>query len=54
MYLEGLGFRQIARILGVSNVSIFRWIKASEVPLDTQKMAQNSEEVEIDGFTCNA
>lgn len=27
MYLEGLGFRSIGRILKVSNVSILRWVK---------------------------
>ena len=26
MYLEGLGFRQIARILEVSHVTVYRWI----------------------------
>ena len=28
MYLEGLGFRSIERILGVSNVSVLNWVKA--------------------------
>ena len=28
MYLEGAGFRAIARILQVSHVSVYRWIKA--------------------------
>lgn len=27
MYLEGLGFRSIGRLLNVSNVSVLRWIK---------------------------
>ena len=27
LYLEGLGFRSIERILGVSNVTIMRWIR---------------------------
>ena len=27
MYLEGLGFRSIGRILGVSNVAILKWLK---------------------------
>jgi transposase-like protein len=26
MYLEGLGFRQIARVLTVSHTSVYRWI----------------------------
>ena len=28
LYLEGVGFRAIGRILGVSNVSVMHWIKA--------------------------
>ncbi len=27
LYLEGLGFRAIGRLLKVSNVSIYKWIK---------------------------
>lgn len=27
LYLEGLGFRSIGRVLGVSNVSVLRWIR---------------------------
>jgi uncharacterized protein YjcR len=27
MYLEGLGFRSIARILNCSHVAVFHWIK---------------------------
>jgi transposase len=27
LYLEGLGFRSIGRILGVSNVSVLNWIR---------------------------
>ena len=27
LYLEGLGFHSIGRILGVSNVSVLRWIR---------------------------
>ena len=27
LYLEGLGFRSIGRLLGVSNVSILNWIR---------------------------
>ena len=28
LYLEGLGFRSIGRILGFSHVAIYQWIKA--------------------------
>jgi len=49
MYLEGLGFRSIGGILGVSNVSVFRWIKefGQQVrELSTEK--QHIEMVEVD------
>jgi len=54
MYLEGLGFRQIGRILGLHHSSIFRWIKDFEKQTESQKMPLNSQEVEIDGNICNA
>jgi len=28
MYLEGMGFRAIGRVLGMSHVSVYRWIRA--------------------------
>ena len=28
LYLEGNGFRAISRLLGVSHVSVYRWIRA--------------------------
>ena len=28
LYLEGLGFRAIGRLLGVSNVAVLKWIRA--------------------------
>ena len=28
LYLEGLGFRSIGRILGFSHVAVFQWVKA--------------------------
>ena len=28
MYLEGMGFRAIGRLLGMSQVSVYRWIRA--------------------------
>jgi len=49
LYLEGLGFRSIGRILGVSNVSVLNWIrdfgkKVQELNSDCQKI----EMVEVD------
>lgn len=45
LYLEGLGFRAIGRILGVSNVSILNWIRAfgEEIPL----LQRDPQEVKI-------
>lgn len=28
LYLEGLGFKSIGRILGVSNVTVLKWIRS--------------------------
>jgi transposase-like protein len=49
MYLEGLGFRAIGRILGVSNVSVLKWIRefGQQVrELSTEK--QHIDMVEVD------
>ncbi|KAA6314454.1 hypothetical protein EZS27_034928 [termite gut metagenome] len=49
LYLEGLGFRSIGRILGVSNVSVLRWIRCfgqNVQELSPQK--RNMEMVEVD------
>lgn len=49
LYLEGLGFRSIGRLLGVSNVSVLNWIKAfgNEVS-SLQPESQDIEMVEVD------
>ena len=49
MYLEGMGFRSISRIIGVSYVAVFNWIKAfglkaGELPIKGSPV----QEVEID------
>ena len=49
MYLEGMGFRSISRIIGVSYVAVFNWIKAfglnaGELPVKGSPI----KEVEID------
>jgi transposase-like protein len=43
MYLEGLGFRAIGRLLGVSNVSVLNWIRSfgKEVKLAAFSKAGN-------------
>lgn len=49
LYLEGMGFRSIGRVLGVSNVAILNWIrafglKAGELP----EIKEDIKQVEID------
>ena len=49
LYLEGLGFRSIGRILGVSNVSVLNWIRdfGNKVQ-DLSSERQAVEMVEVD------
>ncbi len=47
LYLEGLGFRSIARFLKVSNVAILNWIKAFGASIEHQIPAK-VEFMEID------
>lgn len=35
LYVEGMGFRAIGRFLGVSNVSVLRWIRAAGEKIKT-------------------
>ena len=49
MYLEGMGFRSIARIIGVSYVAVFNWIKAFGIKAgDLPAKGPPVKEVEID------
>ncbi len=45
LYLEGLGFRSIGRILGFSHVAVYQWIKSfgSEIV----KLGEEQKEIEI-------
>ena len=43
MYLEGLGFRSIGRILKVSNVTVLRWIRKATDKL--RNILKNKKEV---------
>ena len=45
LYLEGLGFRSIGRILGVSNVSVLNWIR--DFGEKIQELNSDSQEIEI-------
>lgn len=49
LYLEGLGFRSISRIINVSNVSVLKWIKAFGQEIERiQKEEKQIEVVEMD------
>ena len=49
MYLEGMGFRSIGRVLNFSNVSILRWIRSlGEQIKKIQKEPPCAQQVEID------
>jgi hypothetical protein len=45
LYLEGLGFRSIGRFLGVSNVSVFNWIRS--FGKEVEKLNTESQEIEM-------
>lgn len=58
LYLEGLGFRAIGRVLGVSNVSVLKWIRAFGEQAEALHKADNQapKEVMIDEmwhFVCS-
>lgn len=56
LYLEGLGFRSIGRFLGVSHVSIQRWIKKFGQDLEDLKSEKEISIVEMDEmhtYICN-
>ena len=48
MYLEGLGFRSIGRILGVSHVSVQDWIKKYGKQAEELRSEETIEVVEMD------
>jgi len=51
MYLEGLGFRSIGRILKVSNVAVLKWIKNASREVKTfiePKRTENVSVMELD------
>ncbi len=48
LYLEGLGFRSIGRLLQVSHVSVYNWIKSFVSKLDKIRSDTEIEFVEID------
>jgi transposase-like protein len=48
LYLEGLGFRSIARFLQVSHVAVYNWIKAFGEQIEAIKSDTPIEIVELD------
>jgi transposase len=48
LYLEGLGFRAISRLLNVSNVSVLNWIRAFGEQVKNLKSPVPGEILEID------
>jgi len=48
LYLEGLGFRSIGRILNFSHVAVYNWIKAFGEKLEDLKSDTAIKVVEID------
>ena len=48
LYLEGLGFRSIGRILKVSHVAVYKWIRAFGKELEELRSADEIEIVEMD------
>jgi len=49
MYLEGLGFCAIGRILGVSNVSVLRWIRAFGQKV--KELNREKQHIEMEHYT---
>ena len=50
LYLEGLGFRAIGRVLGVSNVAVLNWIRGFGVILKqymTSNLPDNIHDIEV-------
>ncbi len=48
MYLEGLGFRSIGRVLKVSHVSVYNWIKNIGEGIEDLKSENKIEVLELD------
>ena len=49
LYLEGLGFRSIGRILGISNVSVLNWIRTfGNQVTELQTKSEDIRVVELD------
>ena len=47
MYLEGMGFRAIGRVLGVSTVSVLNWVRAFGERLESLRAARAPEHTPV-------
>jgi len=50
LYLEGLGFRSIGRLLKCSHVAVHHWIKAYGESIDTLCSASGVDIIEMDAM----
>jgi transposase len=48
MYLEGLGFRAIGRLLGVSNVAVLKWVRQAAQNLPQVSTPSTVDVLELD------
>jgi transposase-like protein len=49
MYLDGMGFRAIARVTGISHNTVINWIKQSEISLtEPDAFVESSKESKTD------
>ncbi len=48
LYLEGLGFRSIGRLLNCSHVAVYNWIKAQGESIEPLRSDKNIDVVELD------
>ena len=48
MYLEGLGFRAIGRLLGVSNVAVLKWVRQAADVLPAPSCVKVVDVLELD------
>ena len=48
LYLEGLGFRSIGRLLGFSHVAVYQWIRSFGEKVEAVRATQPAQIVELD------
>ncbi len=48
MYLDGLNYRRIGRLLGVDHVSVMNWVKAYADQVDEAPVPESVDTVEMD------